>query len=270
MIIGTNWFCGFSHTTSAKDNYIRSIFAEPGKIADVLQVFLAAGVDTIMGLIQRHPLADGIKEAQQRTGKKMIVISTPGFSPGPDTPEKGFDADAVRKILDVEKGLGAHFCMPHQSTTDKLVDRCARKIRRMDELCRLIRGHGMIPGLSTHMPESIVYADETGLDVESYIAIYNSMGFLMQVEVDWIHRVITKARKPVMTIKPMASGQLRPFQALHFVWNSLRECDMVTVGTMTPDEAKEVIDISLGILERRQVNTRLQETRSKETIKAQT
>jgi len=89
----------------------------------------------------------------------------------------------------------------------------------------------------------------------------------MQVEVDWIHHVIQKAKKPVMTIKPMAAGQLRPFQALHFVWNTLRPQDMVTVGTMAPKEAQECVDISLGILEKRDSEVQLQETRSKAAIK---
>ena len=118
------------------------------------------------------------------------------------------------------------------------------------------------------MPESIVFADETGLDVETYISLYNSMGFLMQVEVDWIHRVISNAKKPVMTIKPMAAGQIRPFQALNFVWSTLRPQDMVTVGTMTPAEAQECVDISLGILEHSNKEIRLQETRSKASIKS--
>ena len=38
---------------------------------------------------------------------------------------------------------------------------------------------------------------------------------------------------------------------------------MVTVGTMTPDEAREVIEISLSILERRPAKVELQTTRSK-------
>ncbi len=94
------------------------------------------------------------------------------------------------------------------------------------------------------------------------------MGFLMQVEVDWVAGIIQKARKPVMTIKPMAAGQIRPFQALNFVWNTLRDCDMVTVGTLTPDEAKELIDLSLSILERRASTVALQETRSKASVKS--
>jgi hypothetical protein len=138
----------------------------------------------------------------------------------------------------------------------------------MHQLSAEIRQRGMIPGLSTHMPETITYADESGLDVESYIQIYNSMGFLMQVEVDWIARVIRGAKKPVMTIKPLAAGQLRPFQGLSFVWNTIRPIDMVTIGTMSPQEAQEVIEISTACLEGRQVSVTLQETRSKASIKA--
>ena len=85
---------------------------------------------------------------------------------------------------------------------------------------------------------------------------------------DWISAVIRKARKPVMTIKPMAAGQLRPFQGLTFVWNTLRPQDMVTVGTITPAEAQELIDLSMQILDRQAVGTALQETRSKASIKA--
>jgi hypothetical protein len=89
----------------------------------------------------------------------------------------------------------------------------------------------------------------------------------MQVEVDWISKVVRNARKPVMTIKPMAAGQLRPFQALTFVWNTIRPQDMVTVGTMTSKEAAEVIELSLSILDQRQADITLQETRSKASIK---
>ena len=269
MIIGTNWFMGFSHCTAAKDTFIKTRVKERRQIADIIEVFLKAGVDTIMGLIDSPPLAEAVQEAEDRVGRKVIVVSTPGFPVTKDTAGKGFDPALVLPILDRQAQYGASFCMPHQGTTDAMVDRSTREVRQMVQLCRWIRERGMVPGLSTHMPESIVYADESGLDVESYIAIYNSMGFLMQVEVDWVNMIIQNAKKPVMTIKPMAAGQLRPFQALNFVWNTIRPCDMVAVGTMTPDEAAELIELSLGILEDRRVNVRLQETRSKASLKAQ-
>jgi len=267
MLIGTNWFLGWSHCTAAKDAYIKENIADRKKIADILEVFFRSGVDTIMGQITVAPLADAIKEAEDRTGVKCVIVSTPGLPSDAATLVNGFDTKEVARILDEQVKLGCTICMPHQNTTDVMVDRCARKIRQMDTVCKMTRERGMVPGLSTHMPETIVYADESGLDVETYIAMYNSMGFLMQIEVDWVSRIIHEARKPVMVIKPLAAGQLRPFQGLTFVWNTIRPQDMVTIGTMSPKEAAEVIEISASILESRNMRIDLQVTRSKGAVK---
>jgi len=263
LIIGTNWFLGYSHCTPAKDKLIHRVVSGYKKMADVLEVFFNAGIDAIYGEIQDDMMRDAVREVEQRAGVRAIVISTPHFTVTPRTPFDGFDPREVDRILDEEKARGAMFCLPHSSTTDLMLDCAARQLRNMDELSAAIRERGMLPGLSTHRPESIIYADETGLDVETYVSIYNAMGFLMPVEVDWIASVIRRAKKPVITIKPMAAGQIRPFQAMNFVWNTLRPCDMVVAGTIAPDEARELIDLSLDILERRTADTPLQETRSK-------
>ncbi len=267
MIVGTNWFLGWSHTSAAKDDYITTHLRDRKAIADILEVFFRAGVDTAMGMIEIDEYYEGIQEAQDRTGVEAIVVSTPMMPVGPETPEKGLDLGEVERIVAAEAARGAAFCLPHQCTTDALLDRCTHKIRWMDTVCALIRQYGMRPGLSTHMPEAIQYADESGLDVDTYIAMYNAMGFLMQVEVDWVSRLIANAKHPVMTIKPMAAGQLRPFQALNFVWNTIRPQDMVTVGTMSPKEAAELIELSLEILEGHKARGELQETRSKKSLR---
>jgi hypothetical protein len=167
MVIGTNWFLGWSHCTAAKDAYIKDNLADRKKIADILEVFFRSGVDTIMGQITVAPLADAIKEAEDRTGVKGVIVSTPGLPTNASTPVNGFDTSEVARILDEQVKFGCAICMPHQGTTDAMADRCARKIRQMDTVCRMTRERGMIPGLSTHMPETIVYADESGLDVET-------------------------------------------------------------------------------------------------------
>jgi hypothetical protein len=156
--------------------------------------------------------------------------------------------------------------MPHQCVTDALLDRRAGVIRDLDRYTQMIRARGMIPGLSTHMPEAIIYADAMDADVETYIQIYNAAGFLMQVEADWVMRVISQAHKPVMTIKPLAAGKLLPVAGLAFVWSTIRAQDMVTVGTTTPDEAREVIELSLDLLNRQIPDNELQTTRSKKSL----
>ena len=268
MIVGTNWFLGYSHATNAKDTLIKEYVRDNRKrMADIIEVFFKAGVDTVMGLIDVPPLADAIKDAEDRTGVNGIIVTTPGLPYTAETAAGGFDLGAVEQIVEKHAGFGSAFFLPHTSVTDVMVDRCTRQVRHMAPVCKLVRQYKMIPGLSTHLPESIIFADETGLDVETYISIYNSMGFLMQLEVDWTAQIIAKARKPVMTIKPMAAGQLRPFQALNFVWSTLRPQDMVTVGTMTPLEAQECVDLSLNALAGAKVELKLQETRSKAAVK---
>jgi hypothetical protein len=260
MLIGTNWFLGYSHTSRAKDAFIKS-YQTRERVADILTVFFERGVDTVMGM-PVPMLSDAIADAQERTGREAKLILTPGFSVLPDGPEES----EPERVFDTCKELGATFCFPHQSVTDALVDRMHKKIRDIDRYTKMIRDRDMIPGLSTHMPESVIYADNTGADVETYIQIYNAAGFLMQVEADWVMRVINNAKKPVMTIKPLAAGRLLPVVGLAFVWNTLRDQDMVTVGTTTPDEARELIDISLDLLERRVPANELQRTRSKRSL----
>lgn len=261
MIIGTNWFFGWSHTSKAKDNYIKANLTTP-KIADILEVFLQAGVDTMMGMIEHPGMKEAVEEAQHRTGRKILFITTPTLN----TEDGAAALGEVERTIEKNARLGASLCLPHQCVTDKLLDHRARKFINMPRYCAMIRRHGMIPGLSTHVPESLVYADETGLDVGTYIQIYNAAGFLMPLEVDWIHRIIWDAKHPVITIKPMAAGRLLPLVGLGFVWGTIREQDMVTVGANTADEAKECIEISRAALERRQADRQLQYTRSKQVL----
>ena len=261
LIVGTNWFLGYSHTSLAKDKFIKA-YQTRENIAQVIETFLASGVDTVMG--PASPLLmEAVRLAEQRAGRKVILIVTPAFSLAPDCAA----ADSPQAAFDFCQKAGATFCLPHQCVTDALIDRRAGVIRDIDIYTKMIRERGMVPGLSTHMPESIVYADKQNADIETYIQLYNSSGFLMQVEVDWVMKVIQEAKKPVMTIKPLAAGKILPPVGLAFVWATLRDCDMVTIGTTTPDEARECIDLSLGFLERRSSGVSLQETRSKKSLR---
>lgn len=261
LIVGTNWFLGYSHTSMAKDKFIKD-FQSRERITEILKVFLDHGVDAVMGPTS-DKLEEAVQEAEQQAGRAMIRIVTPHFSIQPGGPEEM----APARVFDrCKEELNATFCLPHQCITDALLDRMHKTIRDLDTYTQMIRERDMIPGLSTHMPEAVVYADNIGADVETYIQLYNAAGFLLQVEADWVMRIIQNAQKPVMTIKPLAAGRLLPVVGLAFVWNTIRDCDMVTIGTTTPDEAREVIDLSLDLLEKRMPDNELQRTRSKGSL----
>ena len=261
LIIGTNWFLGFSHTSLAKDKFIKSYMTQK-RVSKILQVVIKAGVDAIMGPPLLSDFNEAIEEAEQKTGRKLIKILTPHFNIKPDGP-KDLEPEAVFEVCRKD---GATFCLIHQMVTDALIDRRDMVIREINTYTRMIRKYGMIPGLSTHMPEAVTYADQQDADIETYIQIYNAAGFLMQAEPDWLTRIINQSRKPVMTIKPLAAGRLIPHVGLSFVWSTLREQDMVTISATTPDEAMEVIEISLSFINRRIPTIEIQETRSKNSL----
>lgn len=251
MVIGTNWILGWSHTGAAADTLIKRRNANAEAIAPQIEVFLRAGVDTLMGpLTGRTELMEAIRMAEASVGRRMVLIDTPVLNVD-DTADARREAAATVAAC---RRNGATFCFPHHSSAEQLVNKNKQTIARLPDYLRMIRDEGMVPGLSAHMPELVVYSDQNGYDVETYIQIFNCMGFLMQVEVEYIHKVIWNARKPVITIKPMAAGRVSPFVGLTFSWNAIRPCDLVTVGCLTPEEASEDIEISLAALERRAPN----------------
>lgn len=253
MIIGTNWVLGWSHTSPAADHQIKSRFPDGESAWPMLKVFLDHGIDTIMGPNHDQPvMQEAIRIAEERSGKKMIIVDTPFIN----VDDTAAGRAAARETIRRSAKLGATFCLIHHAAAEQLVNKNKREITRLDDYTDMIRQEGMIPGLSAHMPELLLYSDLNGYDIETYIQIYNCMGFLMQVEIETIAANIHNAKKPVMTIKSMAAGRTTPFVGLNFSWNTVRECDMVTVGCTSPEEAEEDIEISFAALERRMPNIR--------------
>jgi hypothetical protein len=248
MIIGTNWLLGWSHTGKAADQMITNRYNSKESMFPVLDAYLSYGIDTLMGPVsQNQIILDAIRFAEEKTGKKIIIIDTPIVNVS-DSREARAEAEAtIRKSSDI----GSSFCLIHHSSAEKLVNRDSRTLERLGDYTSMIRAEGMKPGLSAHMPELVVYSDANGYDVETYIQIYNCLGFLMQVEIETVASIINNAKKPVMTIKPMAAGRCTPFVGLNFVWNTIRDCDMVTVGCFNEDEVHEDVEISLAAIERR-------------------
>jgi hypothetical protein len=248
MIIGTNWILGYSHVSPAQDKLITKRNGSTEPIQEILEVFLNSGVDTIMGpFAGNQPLLDAVKAAEDKTGRGMIIVDTPIINVD-DNASARKEAEAV---IERSSKLGASLCLLHHSSVEQLVNKNKKVIERLPDYLKMIRDHGMIPGLSCHMPEMVVYSDLNEYDVQSYIQIFNCMGFLMQVEVEYVHKIIWNAKKPVMTIKPMAAGRVSPFVGLTFAWHTIRPTDMVTLGSFTPEEAAEDIEISLAALEGR-------------------
>ena len=265
MIIGSNWMLGWGHSTPSADNMINARNRNKEAIAEIICQFAPYGVDAVMGPAAAHPvLADGIKLAEDKLGSKIILIDTPIINVD-DNETARREAEAAIKAC---KDVGATFCLPHHSSVEQLVNKNTESIPRLPDYLQMVREHDMIPGLSAHMPELIVYSDANNYDVETYIQIYNCMGYMMQVEIEYIHSVIWNAKKPVMTIKAMAAGRVTPFVGISYSYATLRECDMVTVGCFIPEQVDEDVEIGLAAIDRRRPNLEGRSSPNKTSIMA--
>ena len=251
MIIGCNWISGFSHKSAASDNMIRRVHQNPENPATIFEAFLGHGVDAVLGLFGvDQGLCKAVDLAQARTGKTMIIMDEPILNMD-DSPMARREAELEIKAC---AQRGAKFCLPLHSCVEQLMNKNTETMNRLPDYLYMIREAGMVPGLSAHMPEVIQYTDQNNYDVETYIQIFNCMGFLMQVEIESIAKIIHHAKKPVLTIKPCAAGRTTPYVGLNFALNTIRACDMVCIGCHTPEEAEEDVEYAMAAIERRLPN----------------
>ena len=252
MLIGTNWVLGYSHTGPAADELIKSRHADPANVADLMDAYMYYGIDAVMApaFEPNSPLRAGMQLTEEKYGRPMTQIVTPAINVDNNAAARAEAEALIKKCADD----GATFCLIHHASAEQLVNKNTMTMDRLPDYLYMIREHGMIPGLSAHMPELVLFSDENGYDVETYIQIYNCMGFLMQVEIEAVATIIRSAKKPVMTIKPFAAGRTTPFVGLNFSFATIRDCDMVTVGCFNEAEAAEDIEIALAALERRMPN----------------
>ena len=248
MIMGVNWLFGWSHTGPAADAGIREKYQKPEDFFPVFKAYMDRGVDAILGPFSGdEKRVAAVRYAEDKLGKRIKIIDS--VSPNvDDTPEARREAAAT---IHKSREIGADVTLIFHANAEALVNKNKKAIPRLPDYLAMIRDEGLIPGLSAHMPELVTYSDMNGYDVETYIQIYNCLGFLMQVEVESVARIINTAKKPVITIKPMAAGRCTPYVGFNFVWNTVRDCDMVCVGAGSALEVEEDVEISLAALERR-------------------
>ncbi len=257
LVIGSNPFGRFSLFSHARDVWLRKYFSVE-RIVEVLEAASARGLNAFLSG-PGTKFYEALRVHEDRTGRKIHWICTPGIG----------DAQIGESIEDQIDWCAKHevdYVLPHPCWTDVRLLSAKTEIVGFDDIIKRVRDHGMIPGVSTHRPETIVVCDKRPYEVETYIQILNSIGFLMAVETDWCSRIIRKARHPVLCIKPLAAGRILPPTGFKFSYDNCKPNDAVVAGFLSPEEAVEDIDICLEILTGTKRPEELQVTRSKRAL----
>jgi len=250
MLIGSNTFFGYSHFSHAKDTWLRRYFT-PDRITGVIEACATEGLNSILsgaGSRFNTGLKPILEEVEHRTGVHVVWIGTPG----------GHTLEELLDEIRAAADRGVEICMPHQMYTDNMLVPNEGRLIGYEEAAQLIRDLGMVPGLSTHRPETITTCDQAGYDVAAYIQPYNPIGFLCAVETDGLERVINRTDKPVIVIKPLGAGRVLPPTGLNFCYSTIKPTDTVCVGMLSVEEVEEDVELArsiiAGVEARRQYN----------------
>lgn len=255
LICGTNTFNGYSHFSKAKDEWLKRYFTIE-RIIEVLEKCQELGITSLLGPINEKTCQ--VQEELKKRGRKpMVWISTTlGW----------LEKEKLREETKIASEVGNKLHAIHCSFVDSHLVSSKNKIEDIEDLLAYIRDLGMIPGISTHRPETLTVLANSNYDIEFVILPFNSVGFLSNLEVNWIAKMIREFPKPIIIIKPLAAGRLMPEQGIPFVLNNIKETDAVAVGFMSPEEVEEDATIFLDTLSNSHTDRDLLSTPSKSTV----
>lgn len=240
MLIGTNPFFGYSHFSHARDTWLRHYFT-PERICEVIEACARQGLNGIVSGAGTHfntGLRPILEQVERNTGVHVVWIGTPAGR----TEEELLDE--IRAAAD----RGVEMCMPHQVYTDNMLVPNEGRLIGYEKAAQLIRDLGMVPGLSTHRPETIITCDRAGYDVAAYIQPYNPIGFLCPLETDSVAHIINDTGKPVIVIKPLAAGRVLPPTGLNFCYSTIKPMDTVCIGMLSVEEVEEDVNLARSII----------------------
>ncbi len=236
LACGSNSFFGFSHLSRARDTWLKRHFNDD-RLYEMLECCARSGVNLFVSGNNERFARLRVK-LEEATGFRLNWACTPS---GPSLAE-------LKAGIDQCRDWGVEICMPHTSFIERNLNLREDQITELPEALDYIRSQGMIPGVSTHRPEAVPLAVKHGYDAETFILPLNSLGFLCQVEVEWQERIIRNCPKPIVVIKPLASGRITPIPGFTFVYERVKPIDTVAVGVMAPEELQENVEIVSQLL----------------------
>ena len=236
VLIGINSLLGWSHTSSGRDRWLRKYYTSE-RIADVFIRSMELGVYGVLGPVW-PTLVEAIKIAEEKTGRRMIFVST---TIG--------DLEETENELDAIEDLNSPVCCIHGLWTDAWPVK-DKKLVGFEKYLNMIRERGKVPGVACHNGEILRLVDGGNYDVAVYVTPVNKLGYFMFPTQQSILDFVRDTKKPVIAIKPLSCGRFMEGEIPEW----LRWCvdqkgvSSLCIGFMNKDEAEEDILYMMDLL----------------------
>ena len=124
MVIGSNWLMGYSHTSAAKDQWIKR-YMTVERIVEVLEACSAEGLNAICSAPDTN-MREALIAHEEKTGRHLYWFSTPA----------GDDLGKLMDGIELCAKWGAEFCLPHQCYTDSHLLISEQRIEGAEEIAK--------------------------------------------------------------------------------------------------------------------------------------
>ena len=209
----------------AYEYYVRFVL-NPANIVKIMEYCLNMGVAGIQALAYDF-IIESILEAARSTGVKPIVIGT-------------VDPEDPRGSLDLLDRVEAIAALIHGSiTSSKMYGEIERELK-------LIKDHGMIPGVALHRIDVLNELLDRFPDIEVVMAPVNYAGYMMGDRENSL-KILGSCGRFIIAKKVLAAGKLDVRRALKYVF-SIPYIKSVAVGVSSEREAEETFNTAYKVL----------------------
>lgn len=214
VMLGTSPFIGAGQFGVKALEYRREFYDQP---ENMKRLFLAShrlGIRAVQ-LIAYEPLIKALEDAERITGRFFKVIT--------------IVEDFTAKLERLSK-LEPEYIAPHARF-------CDGNDLHLSEWIDAIKCSGARAAASTHIP-GLTLPRLKELGFEAYLVPLNPLGYLMEPDFNSALSAISRTPKPVIAIKPLAAGKLKPENwVFEFIYTY---ADSMAVGMVSEKEIEEL------------------------------
>jgi len=213
-MLGTSPFCGAGQFGPRAELYYKTFYERPQNMVRLIAASAELGVPAVH-VVAYPKICWAVSEASRACGIELCILGTMGL------------LDPVRELKRL-LALGAIGVSVHAD----IVDGDPSSVQRY---AAVIRGGGAAVGVATHRPWRTL-AVIRGLDLDFVMAPVNKLGYMMGPRPGETLELLRSLEVPIIAIKPLAAGELRPDEAFEFLSSRV---DAVAVGIASEKELEE-------------------------------
>lgn len=213
-MLGTSPFCGAGQFGARAGVYYRKFYEQPQNMVRLIIASAELGVPAIH-IVAYPRICQAVKQAERECKIELCALGTIGLGRLEDELEAMASLDAAGVALHAE-----------------IIDVNPRAVERYAEA---IRGISAALGIATHEPwRTLPKLGETDLDF--IMSPINKLGYMMGPKPKEVLDLLASIDTPIIAIKPLAAGGLKPNEAFEFLRNRV---DAVAVGIASEVELVE-------------------------------